>query len=92
MRDNELDTPSPRGATDVLGMLSDVHARLKKVEADNAEMRAQIDGAKKSGDLNFNFAHAAHVLDKHFYHDQPVAEKAPPPSPKFDAFTGDRLQ
>ena|ERR1700704_1971527 len=82
----------PRGgATDVLGMLAEVAGRLKKVEADNADMRATIDGAKKSGDLDLDTAHMVHVLQKYFPHDRPEDEVAAPPAPKFDAFTGQPL-
>lgn len=82
----------PRAASmDVLGMLAEVHQRLTVVEADNADMRAQIDAARKSGDMDLDLTHVRHVMDKHFFHDKPEAEKAAPLVPKFDPYTGQAL-
>lgn len=78
-------------SSDILGMLAEVHQRLSTVEADNADMRAQIDAARKSGDLDLDLSHVRHVMDKHFYHDKPEPEKAPPLVPKFDPYTGQAL-
>lgn len=96
MRGNEFDSPSVERAInhsggDILSLFAEVHARLSKVEADNAEMRAQIDAAKKGGDLDFDTAHAVHVLNKHFFHDKPEPPAVETPRAKFDAFTGERL-
>lgn len=77
---------------DILSILADVHARLSKVEADNAAMREEIETAKKDGALDLDTAHIVHVLNKHFYHDRPETEKAPTLVPKFDPFTGQALQ
>jgi hypothetical protein len=93
---NFSDKPAMSFATEasgasVLGMLADDHQRLTVVEADNADMRAQIDAARKSGDLDLDLSHVQHVLDKHFYHDKPEPEKAPPLVPKYDPYTGQAL-
>jgi hypothetical protein len=86
----EVKTEAKSGG-DVLSLLASVHERLTKVEADNADMRAQIDAAKKDGTHDFDTAHAVHVLNKHFFHDKPEADAPAPMVPRFDPFTGQAL-
>lgn len=59
-----------------LGVLSEINARMTALEESNAAMRAQLDKAHHDGDVNFDFAHANHVLAKHFFHDRPEVDDA----------------
>jgi hypothetical protein len=76
---------------DLLSMLSEIHTRLSKVEADNASMRGEMEAAKNRGDIGFDYEHAQHVLTKFFPHDKPAPEVEAPAVARFDAFTGHPL-
>lgn len=57
-----------------LGLVAEIDARMTALEESNAAMRAQLDKAHHAGDVNFDFAHANHVLTKHFFHDRPEVD------------------
>lgn len=79
----------PRSSSlDVIGELAQ---RMKTLEANFAELRDIVNSAKDNGEIGFDFAHAAHVLNKHFFHDQPSDVSEPPKVAKFDPFTGEAL-
>lgn len=78
-------------STSSLDVIGELAARMKKLEADHAELKAMVNDARERGDVGFDFEHAQHVLGKHFHHDRPVTEAPAPVTPKFDAFTGQPL-
>lgn len=84
-RRRDVDAPS-------MSVLSEIHARLSALEESNEQMRGIVDDAIKSGHLDADLsAKVAHVMTKYFPHDNPETEVVAPPSPKFDAFTGQPL-
>lgn len=85
MARRDVDAPS-------LSVLSEIHSRLAKVEADNEEIRGILDEAIKSGQMDAGLtAKVAHVMQHYFPHDNPPAEVVAAPVPRFDAYTGQPL-
>ncbi len=84
----EMAPERPASSLDVIGELA---ARMKKLEAEHAELKAMVNDARERGDVGFDFEHAAHVLTKHFHHDRPATEAEAPRVAKFDPFTGERI-
>lgn len=80
--------PNPAPAFDILALFAEVKERLAKVEADNTDMRGQIEAAKNRGEFELDLAQIKHVMLKYFPHDMPTAEPVPPPIAKFDPYTG----
>jgi hypothetical protein len=79
------------GGTDMLSMLAEIHARLDAVEKRSQETRDIVNTAKERGDVGFDTAHVAHIMQKHFFHDQPDVPDAEKPVAQFDPFTGERI-
>jgi hypothetical protein len=79
------------GGTDMLSMLAEIHARLEAVEKRSQETRDIVNTAKDRGDVGFDTAHVAHIMQKHFYHDQPEIPDAEKPVARFDPFTGEPI-
>jgi hypothetical protein len=81
----------PRGGADMLSMLADIHARLVAVEKRSAETQAIVNTAKERGDVGLDTAHVAHIMQKHFFHDQPDVPDEEKPVARFDPFTGEPI-
>lgn len=76
-----------------LDMLSEMQRRLSRVEASQAEIHRKIDEATKDGTLDPDLQKKlAHIAAKYFPHDNPDEEIVAPVAPRYDAFTGERLQ
>lgn len=76
--DHVQDAPRER-PQDLLSMLSEISGRLTAVERDNADLRSQLDNARKGGRVEPYegfLAHVSHIMTKHFYHDRPEPEVA----------------
>jgi hypothetical protein len=54
-----------------LSLFAEISKRLDAQDQRIAELHAVIDAGQKDGSVNFDVAHATHVLAKHFYHDRP---------------------
>jgi hypothetical protein len=87
---DEVRRPASQGG-DMLSMLADIHARLDAVEKRSAETQAIVNTAKERGDVGLDTAHVAHIMQKHFFHDQPEVPDEEKPVARFDPFTGEPI-
>lgn len=91
--DREFSAGMAAEAPPSLGILAEIHQRLAATETSLKDLHRKVDDAVKSGSLDDKLlAKLAHIAGKYFPHDDPpAAEPIAPPRPRFDAFTGERL-